>query len=274
MRLLTCAMFQSQINLKTLRAKKSTTRAMPDARGAHSTLSVDDVLHVIVLSSIDPNEPVDNWAPYAAQLYTACGVLLTPHDVQKRYFTILSQCGGFASAKKRAEELKVDLQQAMHSHGKRQHPTAAASSVQGQGRTVSAASPQAPYLASSAPAGGPATSSSSSISVAADHLLDVVNMFRAVEGFDVFEEPVGPRVVNTVMSQHNYGMVIKQPVSISLMRSLIREGKITTITELEQYIWKMAANCVFFNVPEGPYPGLARRFAKECSAIIHRELLR
>lgn len=255
---------------------------------------LSDLIAAILFFGSNPSEPLEPWPVLASRIYAGAGVLLSPTEVEHFYFKNLLQFGGAVAAKSKVEEMVLNDVRS----GKERFQRVCALIVpnflsvcanvpakilSAATTSVSATSSSSSILQGSDVVAGaahvfgaiPTSSSSSKPSLSQamtpDHLLDVIQLFRAVEGFDVFEEPVGPRVVNTVMSANNYAMVIKESMSISKIRSLVHDGQIASLQDLECAIWKIAANCVFFNVPEGRYPGLARRFAAACSVIIRRE---
>jgi hypothetical protein len=105
-----------------------------------------------------------------------------------------------------------------------------------------------------------------------DSLLELLAVCSAVEGADVFRDPVCPR---TIMEYNQstlgpYGTTIHLPMSLSVIRAMITERRITTVSQLESRIWHIAANCVVFNAPEGSFPHLARQFAEKCSRILRQ----
>ncbi|RNF10021.1 uncharacterized protein Tco025E_06856 [Trypanosoma conorhini] len=51
-------------------------------------------------------------------------------------------------------------------------------------------------------------------------------------------------------------------------------GVIRTLQDLEQAVWRIAANCVMFNAPESYYPFTARTFAIACTRIIEDYCMR
>lgn len=256
---------------------------------------VSDLLAAVLFFGADPDAPPENWSVLAARFYASAGVLLSPSEVETFFFYYIDHFGGVAAAIQNVEDMvKANVAAGTASRFQRVCAIlvpnfATAPSAQkltsSQPSTLSSSSQYiqstraGDAVAGAALVFGALSSTSSSTTakplylrpMSPDHLLEIIQLFRAVEGFDVFEDPVGPRVVNTVMSSNNYAMVIKDPMSVSRMRQLVREGNITTLQDLECAVWKIAMNCVFFNVPEGRYPGLGRRFACACSVIIHRE---
>jgi hypothetical protein len=269
---------------------------------AASSSSEEGLIQVLLLQSIDPEQPDNNdWIHLAARVYCASGIHMTPAELERTFVLHLREQGGYAAAKAKAQEIAstnptyksmvmlVDgppfvadscpsTTQSIHAASSSSSSVAAAVAT-GAGGLRHKATPTKEEVATRS---ADITASSTIYSIGAireaksremspGNLLDIVQMFRAIEGFDVFEEPVGPRVVNTVMSSNNYASVVRRPVSISSVRTAVYDGSIRTPQALEQAIWNMAANCVYFNVPEGPYPGIARRFAAACTAIINRE---
>lgn len=224
-----------------------------------------DLMAIVLFHDLDPSEPIHSWPLEAAKVYCVTGTLLSPSDVESFFYGFIESCGSVEAAKERVKKMiAADVTLRFHKACLplfSLHPADAQVVI----KKEEDADDEKKVGASSS--FKPSMTQVSSV----EHLLDVVHLFRAVEGYDVFDEPVGPRVVNTVMSGNAYASVVKQPMSLSLMRSLVRDGTISTLQQLECAVWKMAANCVFFNVPEGLYPGIARRFAAACTAIIHRE---
>ncbi|CAD2219238.1 Bromodomain, putative [Angomonas deanei] len=119
-----------------------------------------------------------------------------------------------------------------------------------------------------------------------DTLNDLMRLIIAEPGSDIFLNPV-PH--NTMMEVHHerrgpYGDVIQQPTSLSSIKQQIarsskhyytpgteaaRSGKmILTLAQLEAALWRVAANCVMFNVPEGSYPSTARNFVRRAVYIL------
>jgi hypothetical protein len=264
---------------------------------AASSSSEEGLIRVLLLQSIDPEQPDNNdWIHLAARVYCASGIHMTPAELERAFVLHLREQGGYAAAKAKAQEIAstnpayksmvmlVDGPPFVAAATQSIHATSSSSSVAAAVATGPSglhhkATPTKEEVATRS---ADITSSATIYSIGAireaksremspGNLLDIVQMFRAIEGFDVFEEPVGPRVVNTVMSSNNYASVVRRPVSISSVRTAVYDGSIRTPQALEQAIWNMAANCVYFNVPEGPYPGIARRFAAACTAIINRE---
>ncbi|CUG93943.1 Hypothetical protein, putative [Bodo saltans] len=268
------------------------------------TVSGEEALvPILLMHSVDPdNAEHNNWIHLAARVYCATGLHMTPTQLEGIYLAFLREHGGHAIAKAKAQAIAATNQKyksmVILVDGVQfvQEPAMFASSSSTAAAALSSSAGSAAghhhqkptstkdeVIMTSRSKDATTTSSATQYSIGVrgreaksremspGNLLDIVQMFRAIEGFDVFEEPVGPRVVNTVMSSNNYASVVRRPVSISSVRTSIYDGSIRTPQALEQAIWNMAANCVYFNVPEGPYPGIARRFAAACTAIINRE---
>lgn len=257
--------------------------------------SIDDVAAAVATHLVDPEDPENNnWLLLAAKVYCATGQHMSPLELESLLLKYIRSCGGFQAALSNAQSMlasstmskdvtfRGDLPFRESADAHRSNAPMNGSCTAASASAMKKEDVDEMKLAAMSRRGGGAESTrlqyhlsggreAKQREMSSEHLLDILQMFRAVEGYDVFEEPVGPRVVNTVMSTNNYATVVRKPVSISSIRTSIYDGQLRTPQQLEQAVWTIAANCVFFNVPEGQYPGLARRFAAACSAIINRE---
>lgn len=234
------------------------------------SIPTNDLVLILLFSRISPDQPFDDWLSIAAECYELSRVLIAPDDLEFLYTKTIEKHGSVHGARQAIAELRQ--------HWKKQ--------AQAKKRLVvvtssTSASPSREAGASSSSSSSPNQQQqqqdlarrhlSFHQTVAPERLLHTVELFRAVEGFMEFDEPVNGRIRHLITPSAMYSAVVKQPMSLSLIRQDIQKGEIGSWGQLEAALWLMASNCVVFNPPEGPYPSLARRFVHNCMEIVCRE---
>ena len=214
---------------------------MSSSLTAESSKAVDHIIAAVMTAGAVPTS--EEIVVVASLIYGATGILLTPDEVVQRMVSV-QKAGvpGREAGRKwvdHAAALAVPLTSSMPQADVRGRGVAASSGPGGKEERI-------------------------------DRLLELLALCNAVDGADVFREPVCPR---TIMEYNQstlgpYNSTIRYPMSLSVIQAMIMDRRITSVAMLESRIWQIAANCVMFNAPEGTFPHLARQFATKCSQIL------
>ena len=239
------------------------------------SIPTNDLVLILLFSRVSPDQPFDQWSSIAAEFYDLSRVLISADDVEFLYTKTIEKHGSYQAAQQAVAELKQTWKKHAQSKVKRLIPLATTSATSSKLHLASSStSPADGTNVELGTTGNHALSSQrrlSSSPVPVERLLHTVELFRVVEGYIEFDEPVNGRIRHLISPSASYSAVVKQPMSLSMLRADIQKGIIHSWVQLEAALWLMAANCVMFNPPEGPYPSLARRFVSNCMEIVGRE---
>lgn len=234
-----------------------------------------------VLSSLMPPAgtvpATDDFVLGAAAVYAVTGLLGSPDEVAQRMALAHNNRPSAVAAATDASRKWV-TQQATAAAASSSAAPHTQQQQQQQKQASSAGKPVKGGTAAGSSSSADAAVAAASVSVqgalarelSVDRLLELLAYCSAVEGAEVFREPVCPR---TVMEYNQstlgpYSSTVHVPMSLALIRTMVSDRRITTVGQLESRIWHIAANCVVFNAPEGTFPHMARQFASKCSRIL------